>query len=62
MDAREHARFLAYLERFDYFRRPGLVKLDRESFVALDRELTTLLRTDPDNPRIAPLRHLLLRD
>ena len=62
MDPKAHARYLAYLERFDYFRRPGHVKLDRESFLALDRELTTLLRTDPHNPRIPPLRRALLRD
>ncbi len=62
MDPREHARFLAYLERFDYFKRPGLVKLDRESFVALDRELTKLLRTDRHNSRVPKLRHVLMRD
>ena len=62
MDPKEHARFLAYLERFAYFHRPGLVKLDREAFLALDRELTTLLRTAPQDPRIPPLRRTLLRD
>jgi len=64
VDPREHARFLEYLERYEYFRRPGVAKLDRDQFAALDREHRALKARGPDaDPaRETALRALLFRD
>ena len=69
MDPKQHARFLTYLESYEYFRRPGLSKLAREQWVALDAELRDLLARAkptlngaPEPERVKELRRILLRD
>lgn len=69
MDRETHARFLEYLEMFQYFREPGQKRLDVTAFLALDAELDTLLQAeqagsaDPEaRRRIRALRRALLRD
>jgi len=43
MDRPTHARFLTYLETWEYFRPPGHRRLDRASWEPLDAELEALL-------------------
>jgi hypothetical protein len=69
VDPKTHTRFLNYLESYEYFRRPGLSKLAREQWIALDAELTALLAKDKQKllgnveaPRVKELRRILLRD
>ena len=69
MDTRAHQRFLDYLELWDRFHPKDFQKLDRESFVAHDREFLALGEKerkgelDADSARrIVALRRVLLRD
>jgi hypothetical protein len=69
VDPKTHTRFLTYLESYEYFRRPGLAKLAREQWIALDAELRELLAREkpkllgaPEPPRVKELRRMLLRD
>ncbi|MBZ0115554.1 MAG: hypothetical protein K8H88_01070 [Sandaracinaceae bacterium] len=65
MDPKAHKRFLEYLERYEYFRQPGLEKLAREDWIRLDAELVELQRDEAvsgNAARIKALRRVLLRD
>lgn len=43
MDRPTHARFLTYLEAWDYFHPPGHQRLDRAGWLPLDAELEALI-------------------
>jgi hypothetical protein len=65
VNPRAHKRFLAYLEKLEYFRRPGLQKLPRDEWLVLDTELEGLIveaKTEERAARIKVLRKQLLRD
>lgn len=69
MDRTTHARFLTYLESFEYFREPGQDRLDRESWLGLDSELERLLAaqrertlTAEEQRTLRALAKVLLRD
>lgn len=68
VDPRTHRRFLEYRETFAYFRAERKVMLDRESWLALDRELRELEErpaggwTAEEAERAKALRRVLLRD
>ena len=66
MDPAQHARFLDYLERFEYFGRGDAVRLSRDEFVAMDTEYERLAvltpRSEDDEEAFRALRVVLLRD
>ncbi|MCC6876556.1 MAG: hypothetical protein IT378_19795 [Sandaracinaceae bacterium] len=65
MDPKAHKRFLEYLERYEYFRQPGLEKLAGEVWLRLDAALVELQRDEAGSSnaaRIKALRRVLLRD
>ena len=66
MDPAQHARFLDYLERFEYFGRGDAVRLSRDEFVAMDTEYERLAvltpRSEDDEEAFRALRAVLLRD
>jgi hypothetical protein len=66
MDPDQHARFLDYLERYEYFGRGDSVRLGRDEFVAADTEYTRLTamptRSAYEQEVLDALRVLLLRD
>lgn len=62
MDRTQHQRYLAYLQKFEYFGR-GRARLDLAQFVALEAELATLSPTDPAaRERRSEIRAQLLKD
>ncbi len=69
MDSRAHRRFLEYLEKLQYFTRPGLERLSRERWEELDAELGPLREkkasdtiTAVELTRLVALRRILLVD
>jgi hypothetical protein len=69
MDPRAHARFLTYLESFEYFGRTEQSKLSREDWTEHDAELEQLLVEQSrralqgvERARIEQLRRVLFRD
>lgn len=69
MDREAHARFLEYLERYEYFGGPAIPRLGREDWQALDAELTPIRRklatdacTAEDLARARALKRILLVD
>jgi hypothetical protein len=69
MDPRAHKRYLEYLEKHQYFARPGLDRLTRERWIELDRELAPLREkerrhalTAAELTRLIALRRILLVD
>lgn len=55
----DHRRYLAYLERFQYFARGGLKKLTIDEYLALEERLDRGL---PSPEEISELKRILLRD
>jgi hypothetical protein len=69
VDPKTHARFLTYLESYEYFRRPDIPKLAREEFIVLDTELRALIAKEQkkviageEPKRLRELRKILFRD
>lgn len=69
MDRETHARFLEYIESYEYFGGPANERMKRERWLALDTELGLLQErqradacTAEDLARIRGLRRVLLRD
>lgn len=69
VDSRAHKRYLEYLEKLQYFARPGLERLTREKWVMLDAELAPLREkqargviTAAELARLVALRRILLVD
>jgi hypothetical protein len=67
MDRTTHARFLEYREKFTYFGRGGMVRMDAATFEAADREQRELAakgdtRDDEEEARFEELTRLLMRD
>jgi hypothetical protein len=69
MDRDTHARFLEYIESYDYFGGPSNERMKRDRWLALDAELTALVErerleacTAEDLARLRGLRRALLRD
>lgn len=67
MDSRAHKRFLEYLEKLQYFARPGVERLTREEWAVLDAELGPLREkqardaiTAAELTRLIALRRILL--
>jgi len=65
MDRPTHARFLTYLEVWEYFRPPGQPRLDRAGWEPLDAALEALLAEAERRPlgpdEVAELRDLARR-